>query len=117
MRFISTLFALSLLLTACTTTTSDSTIRRRMIGVWSSDSQPGKIIENKSDGTMVVSIDGVEKTFKWQVQNGYTIQGPMEDWSRANPSLIESNKVLSVSGDKAVLLSIDGYTLLTFHRQ
>lgn len=66
---------------------------------------------------MVVRIDGVEKTFKWHVQNGYTIQGPTEDWSQANPSLIESNKVLSVSGDRAVLLSVDGHTQLTFHRQ
>ncbi len=118
MKVILTLAALGLLLTACTTTTSDASIHRRLVGVWSPDSQPGKVIENRSDGTVVVRINGAETARgRWLVSSGYVIQGPAEDWSHANPSLIESNKVLSSSGDKAVLLSIDGHTPLTIHRQ
>jgi hypothetical protein len=117
MRFILTLSALGLLLTACTTT-SDASIRRHVVGVWSSDSQPGKVGELKSDGTVVVRINGAEPTRgKWLVSNGYLIEGPAEDWSQVNPSLIETNKVLSISGDKAVLLSIDGHTQVTLLRQ
>jgi len=119
MKIILTLTALGLLLTACTTTTSDASIHRRLVGMWSvEDSQPGKIIENRSDGTIVVRINGAEtRRGRWLVRNGYVIQGPAEDWSQVNPSMIESNKVLSISGDKAVLLSIDGHTQLTIHRQ
>jgi hypothetical protein len=118
MKYIVALFALSLLLGACTTTTGDAAVRRRMVGVRSLDSRPGKIIENMPDGTIEVRINGVETVRgKWQVRNGYLIQGPAEDWSSVNPSLIESNKVLSISGNKAVLLSVDGKTQLTVHRQ
>ncbi len=118
MRFVIALTVLGLLLTACTTTTSDASIYRRMVGVWSSDSQPGKVIENKSDGTVVVRINGAETARgKWRVSNGYVIQGPAEALSQDNHSLIESNKVLSISGNTAVLLSIDGHTQLTMHRQ
>jgi hypothetical protein len=118
MKFIPTLFALSLLLTACTTTTSDTAIRRQMVGVWSLDSRPGKIVENKSDGTIVVKIDGVETANgTWRVENGYMIEGPSDASSQASHTHTETNKVLRVSGDKEVLLSIDGHTQLTFHRQ
>src|SRR5215471_3532090 len=103
MRFILPLSALGLLLTACTTT-SDASIRRHVVGVWSSDSQQGKIGELKSDGTMVVRINGADTARgKSLVSNGYLIEGPAEDWSQVNPSLIESNKILSISTDKAIL--------------
>ncbi len=111
MKFTLTLFALGLFLTACTTTTSDAAIHRRMVGVWSLDSDPTKIIENKSDGTIVVKRSGVETARgTWQVKDGYVIEG-------IGSSIVESNKVLKVSGDKMVVLSIDGHTQLTFHRQ
>ena len=111
MKYIPTLFALSLLPTACTTTTSDTAIRRQIVGLWSLDSRPGKVIENKSDGTIVVRIDGVETARgTWQVKDGYIVEG-------IGSSTAESNKVVSVSGDKMVVLSIDGHTQLTFNKQ
>lgn len=111
MKIILTLTALGLLLTACTTTTGDTSIHQRLIGVWSSDSQPGKVIENRSDGIMVVRINGVETARgKWQVKDGYMIEG-------IGSSRVETNKVLSVSGNKMVVLSVDGQTKLTFHKQ
>jgi hypothetical protein len=118
MKYIITLFALGLLLTACTATMSDTAIRRRMVGVWSSDSHPVKVMENKSDGTIVIRINGVETARgTWQVKNGNIIAGPSDSSPQAIHTHTETNKVLSISGDKAVLLSIDGHTQLTFHRQ
>lgn len=112
------LATLSLLLTACTTATRDASIRRHLVGVWSSDSLPGKVIENKSDGTLAVRMNGTATaTGKWLVSNGYVVSGPAEDWSQIYPSLIESNKVLSISKDKTVLLTKDGQSELTFHKQ
>ena len=82
-----------------------------MVGVWSSDAQPGKVIENRSDGTIVVRINGAETARgKWQVKDGYIIEG-------IGSGIVESNKILSVSGDRIVVLSIDGHTQLTLHRQ
>ena len=112
------LFALSWVLTGCATTTSDVAIRRQMMGVWSSDSRPGKVIENKSDRTMVVRMDGVETARgTWRVERRYLIVGLADASSRTGQAHTETNKILSVSGDKAVLLSIDGHTQLTFHRK
>lgn len=106
-----TLMALSLLLTACSKDTSDASIYRRVIGVWSSDAQPGKVIENRSDGMIVVKLYGVEiARGQWQVTNGYIIEG-------VGSSTMESNKILSVSTDQMVILSTDGHTRLTFKKQ
>jgi hypothetical protein len=117
MKCLPAIAALALLLTACNASTSDASLRRRAIGVWISDSQPGKVIENKSDGTYVVRINGAETARgKWLATNGYLVGGPAGDWAQANPHLIESNKVIDISSDKAVLLSIDGRTPLTFHK-
>ena len=78
----------------------------------------GKVIENRSDGTVVVRMNGAAtRRGRWGVSSGYLVQGPAEDWSQANPSMIESNKVLSVSRDQAVLLSTDGHTQMTIRRQ
>jgi hypothetical protein len=111
MKFILTLFAVSLLLTACTKNTSDASIQRRVVGVWTSDSRSGKVIENRSDGTIVVRVNGVETARgKWQVKDGYMIEG-------IGSSMVESNKILSVSGDRMVVLSIDGHTQLTLNKQ
>lgn len=118
MKIILPLTASALLLAACSTTTRDASIQRRMVGVWSSDSHPGKVVENRSDGTFVVRINGAETARgRWLVSHGYVISGPGTDWRNTNPSLMESNKVLSISGDKAVFVSIDGHTQLTFRRQ
>jgi hypothetical protein len=121
MKNATQLFALvtsSILLAGCTNTTSDASIRHQLVGAWSSATQQGKVIANKPDGTMVVTVNGIETARgKWLVSNGYVIQGPIEDWSQAKASLVESNKVLSISKEKAVLLSIDGHSRLTFHRQ
>ena len=74
------------------------------------DSRPGKVIENKPDGTIVVRIDGVETARgTWLVKDGYMIEG-------IGSGTVESNKILSVSGDKMVVLSIDGHTQLTFNK-
>ena len=111
MKFILTLFAVSLLLTACTKNTSDASIQRRVVGVWTSDSRSGKVVENRSDGTIVVRVNGVETARgKWQVKDGYMIEG-------IGSSIVESNKILSVSGDRMVVLSIDGHTQLTLNKQ
>ena len=111
MKYTPTLFALSLLLTACTKTTNNTAIPRQLVGSWSLDSRPGKVIENNSDGTIVVRIDGVETARgKWQVKDGYVIES-------IGSGVVESNKILSVSGDKMVVLSIDGHTQLTFNKQ
>jgi len=110
------LFALSLLLTACTTATSDTATHSRLIGAWSLDSRPGKVIEIKSDGTIVAKMNGVETARgTWRVENGYIIQERIQ--SQTSPTQTETNKVVSVSGDKAVFVSIDGETRLIFHRQ
>jgi hypothetical protein len=118
MKSILMLFALSLLLTSCATTTSDTATHSRLIGVWSSDSRPGRVIELRSDGTILVKKDGVETARgTWRVENGYIIQEPVDASSQTSHTQAETNKVLSVSGDKAVLMSIDGHTQLAFHRQ
>jgi hypothetical protein len=118
MKYLLPLSALTLLLTSCTPGMSDASIHRRLIGVWSVDSKPGKTVEGKSDGTVVTRMNGVETARgKWMVQNGNIIAGPLEDWSQVNPSRIETNKVLSISGDNMVVLSIDGQTQLTYHKQ
>ncbi|HZR18700.1 MAG TPA: hypothetical protein VFE51_15515 [Verrucomicrobiae bacterium] len=111
MKYTLILFALSLSVTACTTTTSDTAIRRQIVGLWSLDSHPGKVVENKSDGTIVVRTDGVETARgTWQIKDGYIVDG-------IGSSTVESNKIVSVSGDKVVVLSIDGHTQLTFNKQ
>ena len=97
---------------------SDAQIRRRIVGVWSLDSDPMKVIEHKADGSYVVKGAGVE-TVKgtWQVKNGYTI-GTVTNASRQDGNFqVESNRVLRVFGDKMVVLSIDGHTQLTCHRE
>ncbi len=110
MKSILAIIALSLLLTGCTTRTSDSAIRREVVGVWTLASAPGKVIVNKPDGTILVRIEGVETLRgRWQVKDGYIIEG-------IGSSTVESNKVLRVSGDEMVVLSIDGHTPLTLHR-
>jgi hypothetical protein len=82
-----------------------------VVGTWSSDSQPGKTIENKSDGTIIVRKNGVETARgKWEVKDGYITAG-------GESGILESNKILTVVGDKMVILSIDGHTQLTFHRR
>lgn len=118
MKSILTLFALSLLLTACTTTTSDAAIRRHMIGVWSLDSDPTKVIENRADGSYVMKRSGIE-TVKgtWQVKNGYAIGTVTNAFRQDGAFQVESNKVLRILGDEMVVLSIDGHTQLTCHRQ
>jgi hypothetical protein len=89
-----------------------------MVGVWSLDSRPSKVVENKSDGTIVVSINGVETARgTWRVENGYIIEGPSDASSQTRLAQTETNKVLSVSSEKAVLMSIDGHTQLIFHKQ
>jgi hypothetical protein len=111
MKYTLILFALSLSLTACKTTTSDTAIRRQIVGLWSLDSSLDKVIENKSDGTIVVRINGVETARgTWQVKDGFIIE-------ELGSSIVESNKIVSVSGDKMVVLSIDGHTQLTFNKQ
>jgi hypothetical protein len=114
MKIMLTLSALGLLLTsACTTTTSDASIHHRLIGVWSADpeQQPGKVVEVGPDGIAVARKDGVEKARgKWEVSGGYLIWG-------LGSNTVESNKVLRVSGNTMVILSIDGHTELTFHKQ
>ena len=118
MKTILTLFTLSVLLSACSTTTSDTAIRRRMVGVWSVDSDPTKVIENRADGSYVMKRSGIE-TVKgtWKVKNGYAI-GTVTNASRLDGNFqVESNKVLTILGDKMVVLSIDGHTQLTCHRQ
>ena len=96
---------------------SDRQIRNRMAGVWVSDAKPPKVIDNQADGTIVVRINGREQAAgTWQVRNGYLISTPAAS-SVSHPALTESNKVLMVTRDLAILLSIDGQTLLTFHRQ
>jgi hypothetical protein len=111
MKYIPALFALSLLLTACAKSTSDASAYRSVVGVWSLDSQPGKVIENKSDGTIVVRINGVETARgNWQVKDGYIIEN-------IGTSTVESNKILGVFGDKLIVLSIDGHTPLTVKKQ
>jgi hypothetical protein len=113
MKIILALTTLGLFLTACTTTTTDVSIHRRLVGVWSlEDSQPGTVIENRADGTTVKIKNGAETDRgTWQVKDGYLIVNII------GSSTLESNKVLNVSGDKAILLSIDGHTQLTVHRQ
>lgn len=104
---------LALLLTACTLTMSDASIRRQAPGIWSSESQPGKVIESRSDGTCVISIDGVEKVSgNWWVSHGYLVarlRSPSQE-------RIESNKVIRISAKEVVVLSIDGQTQVTFYR-
>ncbi len=106
-----TLFTLCLLLTACTTTTSDASIRRHLVGAWTSDSRPGRVIENRSDGTVVVRENGVETAkARWEVKDGYIISG-------IGSGTVESNKVLRVSADEVVIEGLDGHPQLTWHRQ
>ena len=112
MKNILSLIAASLLLTACTTTMSDASIHRRVVGTWLVEgSQPVKTIENRSDGTTVARDAGVEKARgTWQIKDGYIIV-------QVAGSNTESNKVVSVSRDKLVILTIDGQTQFTCLRQ
>jgi hypothetical protein len=111
MKSILALCALCLLLTACSKAASDASVYRRVTGVWTCEARPGKVIENRSDGTVVVRVNGVETAKgEWQIKGGYLI-------ADVGGGVVESNKVLSVSGDTMVVLSMDGHTQLTCHKQ
>ena len=84
-----------------------------MAGVWRSDAKPSKVVENRVDGTIAIRINGHEQAMgTWQVRNGYLISS-----NTGNPAVTDSNKVLMLSQDTAILQSIDGHTPLIFHRQ
>lgn len=117
MRSLLALSALGLLFTACTSTTSDAALRRQLVGAWVSDANPHKVVENQPDGSMVVRTDGYETALgTWQVQDGYFLIGPAAS-AKGNQAQLESNKVVSVSGGRAIFMSPDGKTELTFHRE
>jgi len=120
MKSIIALSALVLLATSCATTSSDTSIRDQLLGAWTQDSHQGKVIENMPNGTIVMTTDGAETVRgKWFVTNGYIVivAGSPGNSSQIHLPLIESNKVLSVSAEKAVLLDTDGQTKYTFHKQ
>ncbi len=53
----------------------------------------------------------------WQVKNGYAI-GTVTNADRQDGAFqVESNKVVSLLGDKLVVLSIDGHTQMIWHKQ
>ena len=113
MKSIWTLPAFALLLVAgCVLGNGDAFIRRHAAGVWESDADPGKVIENKADGTYVIRVNGIEKVRgNWWVSNGYLVGKPENDGFR-----MESNKVVSLTQDKITIISIDRQAELTFHR-
>jgi len=97
---------------------TDSQIREQIIGTWALAPHPAKVIENKADGTMSVKVSGVETARgTWQVANGYIICATSKPSTNSTPPDVESNRVLSLSKNKIVLLSIDGQTPLTFYKQ
>ena len=80
--------------------------------MWESDADPGKVIENKADGTYVIRVNGIEKVRgNWWVSHGYLVGKPENDGFR-----MESNKVVSLTQDKITIISIDRQAELTFHR-
>lgn len=113
-RILLAVSTLVLLLTACAIGTTDASIRRHAIGVWSSASQPGKVVESNRDGTCVIKIEGVERVSgNWWVSNGYLVA----QLHSATFEGVESNKVISISANELIVQSIDRQTQVTFHRQ
>ena len=96
----------------------DDQIRHRMVGTWSLDSDPKKVIENRADGSYVMRKSGIE-TVKgtWQIKNGYSIGTATNVPRQDGVFQVESNKVLTIFGDTLIVLSIDGHTRLVCHRQ
>jgi hypothetical protein len=111
MKFIMLLSVMGLLLISCVTLSGDASIRRGAVGLWMSDSQPGRVIDNRGDGTFVQTRYGTNAIRgTWNVRDGYIV-------GTFSPDRVESNKVISLSADTLVVLSIDGQRQLVWRKQ
>ena len=98
-------------LTGCATRMSDAALAQQFVGTWSAVSPPGKVIENRPDGTFKVRSNGVETAHgKWQFKGGYVI-------ADIGGRMVERNQVLRVYENQVIVLSMDGHTRLTFNRR
>jgi hypothetical protein len=97
---------------------TDYQIRARMVGAWINDSDPAQIVEQKTDGTFVVTKSGRDPIFgTWQVHNGFAVGTVTNVTSVDGHFQSASNKVLRVVGNRMVVLSTDGRSELTLHRR
>ena len=108
--------ALSILLTGCNMSLTDSEIRQKLIGTWIADSDALSTVEHKADGTFVVwRGSAVTAEGTWYVKGGFMIG----TFTNANATVqVESNKVVSVGRYKLVTLNSRGGTNeLGYHKK
>lgn len=129
MKFMFPIVALSLLVTACSTSPSDSKIQKKLIGTWTTDfPSPGvarATVENKADGTYVFTrsaypANAVAEQGTWQVKGGFFIATPTKTPWPSDPATFEvwSNKVVRMDAYKMVLLPCGGETNeFVFHKK
>jgi hypothetical protein len=129
MKFMFPVVALSLLVTACSTSPSDSKIQKKLIGTWTTDfPSPGvarATVENKADGTYLLTrsanqANAMAEQGTWQVKGGFFIATPTKTPWPSDPATFEvwSNKVVGIDAYKMVLLnSGEATNELVFHKQ
>ena len=107
-----------LLLWAWSYRSTDARIRARMVGTWAADNDPSTLIENKPDGTFVVTRQGAESARGvWHIQHGFSVATVTNVAFPDGRAQVERNRVLSIVGKKMVILSTDGRIQLTYYRQ
>jgi hypothetical protein len=113
---------LSMLVTACSTLSSDNRIRREVVGTWIPMSHPSRVIETRPDGSFVCT-DTINATNvstirgSWQVNDGFMLM----TGTNASPPIpelkVERYRVVRID-DAEMVLRRDGQTnLLVAHKQ
>lgn len=129
MNFMFPIVALSLLVTACSTSPSDPEIQKKLTGTWTTDFPSAGVakatIKNKADSTYELTrsanpANAVAEQGTWQVKGGFFIATPTKTPWPSDPATFEvwSNNVVGLDAHKMVLLnSGEATNELVFHKQ
>ena len=127
MKFTCPIVALSMLLTACRTTPSDSTIQQEFVGTWTFtvDGVNFRTFENNKDGSYVIETPisptnaaRAKEKGTWQVKGGFVIGTPTRAAWPEDTLQVWSNKVVSIGDNRMVLLTPGGRTnVITLHKE
>lgn len=103
------------ILAACSTKRNEAKVREKLLGTWRADWDASRTLENRADGSFVTKFtidrtNAVTIEGEWRVQGGFIV-GTMTNSSWPNVVTgAESNKIISVSENKLVVLGRDGGT-------
>jgi hypothetical protein len=113
MKLLFAFTALIAFLTACSRSPDDAKIREKLIGTWVADWDPSVAVQNKPNGTFVITITrDLTNVLKaegfWQVKGG-TLTTTTTNASWPNAELkAEKGKVLSIDARKLVVQGAPG---------